>query len=198
MSSAAGTTAVSWIEDTNVVVSEVPARLAVAPLRYELPFSVIVSVEDKEEAVRQVSGSVTFHRSDVLRALLEYLHHQEGLGRAHEVTESEIALKVMGRGKLFTPESDSSVRTRFLALRKKLDEFYSGEGREAPAFVLGLHREAVGFQGIEDAVSAGDGIAVEGDPTGSGCGAPIRNAVSPTAIRFFADWGRSFSNPPWS
>ena len=91
----------------------------------------VVTGEDKAEAVRQLIGSVTFHRADVLRALLEYLHAQESLGRAHEVTESEIAMKVMGRGAAFAPESDSSVRTRFLALRKKLDEYYAGEGRDS-------------------------------------------------------------------
>ena len=36
------------------------------------------------------------------------------------------------RGPAFSPESDSSVRTRFLALRKKLDEYYANEGRDAP------------------------------------------------------------------
>jgi hypothetical protein len=96
-----------------------------------LPQVVVVSGEHKEEAVRRVAGSVAFHRAEVLKALLEYLYIQESLGRAHEVTESEIALKVMGRGSTFSPESDSSVRTRFLALRKKLEEYYSGEGRDA-------------------------------------------------------------------
>jgi len=91
----------------------------------------VVTEEHKAEAVRRIAGSLTFHRADILRTLLGYLHAQEMLGRAHEVTETEIALKVMGRGPAFTPESDSSVRTRFLALRKKLDEYYSGEGRDA-------------------------------------------------------------------
>jgi hypothetical protein len=100
-------------------------------LWYACPRVAVVSEERKEEAVRQVAGSVTFHRADVLKALLEYLHVQESLGRAHEVTESEIALKVMGRGSTFSPESDSSVRTRFLALRKKLEEYYAREGSDA-------------------------------------------------------------------
>jgi hypothetical protein len=92
---------------------------------------VVVSGEHKEEAVRRVAASVAFHRADVLKALLDYLQIQEALGRAHEVSESEIARKVMGRGATFSPESDSSVRTRFLALRKKLDEYYAGEGKDA-------------------------------------------------------------------
>ena len=93
---------------------------------------VVVSEEHKVEAVRRVAGSLTFHRADVLKTLLGYLSAQEALGRAHEVTESEIALQVMHRGPAFSPESDSSVRTRFLALRKKLDEYYAGEGRDSP------------------------------------------------------------------
>ena len=90
-----------------------------------------LKAEDKAEAVKSVAGSMTFHRSDVLKSLLEYLHAQTVLGRANEVTESEIAINVMGRGARFSPESDSSVRTRFLALRKKLDEYYAGEGRDS-------------------------------------------------------------------
>ncbi len=92
----------------------------------------VVSDQSKAEAIRKVAESVTFHRADVLRALLEYLHAQEALGRGHEVSESEIAMKVMGRGAAFAPESDSAVRTRFVALRKKLDDYYAGEGRQSP------------------------------------------------------------------
>ncbi|MBL8230543.1 MAG: hypothetical protein JNL98_18780 [Bryobacterales bacterium] len=95
----------------------------------------LVSEQSKEDAVRGLVASLTFHRADVLKALLEYLLAQDALGRSHLVTEAEIALKVMGRGPSFSPESDSSVRTRFAALRKKLDEYYSGEGRDCPVRV---------------------------------------------------------------
>lgn len=95
----------------------------------------LVSEESKADAVRRLATSLTFHRADVLKALLEYLLAQAVLGRAHQVTEAEIALKVMGRGPSFSPESDSSVRTRFAALRRKLDEYYAGEGRDCPVRV---------------------------------------------------------------
>lgn len=72
--------------------------------------------------------STSFRRADLLRALLRYLHEQHAAGRAHEVTEYEIATRVLGRSADFSPETDSSVRTRMLALRKKLDEYYAGEG----------------------------------------------------------------------
>lgn len=112
-----------WLSDVTRMSSGPPA------LCYACA-QVLLTDQDKADAIRRVTGSVAFHRADLLKALLEYLHAQESAGRAHEVTETEIAMKVMGRGPGFAPESDSSVRTRFLALRKKLDEYYAGEGRE--------------------------------------------------------------------
>lgn len=72
-------------------------------------------------------------RSEVLKTLLQYLCEQEALGRAHEVTEYEIAVKALGRPADFSPDTDSSVRTRVLALRKKLEEFYEHEGHNVSA-----------------------------------------------------------------
>lgn len=79
-------------------------------------------------ALKNVMESTLFRRADLLRALLKYLHEQHAAGRAHEVTEYEIATRVLGRSADFSPETDSSVRTRMLALRKKLEEYYAGEG----------------------------------------------------------------------
>ncbi len=90
----------------------------------------MVTGEKKSEALRVVLESAAFRRAQVLKTLLRYLFEQESLGRGHEITESEIALKALGRTAGFTPETDSSVRTRFAALRKKLDEYYNTEGRD--------------------------------------------------------------------
>ncbi len=75
--------------------------------------------------------STAFRRADLLRALLGYLDEQQRAGRGHEVTEYEIATRVLGRNAGFSPETDSSVRTRMLSLRKKIDEYYAGEGSGA-------------------------------------------------------------------
>jgi hypothetical protein len=88
--------------------------------------------EQKSEALHRIIESPGFHRAEVLKTLLDYLCRQEAAGRSHEVTEYEVAIKALGRGPEFSPETDSSVRTRFLALRKKLDEYYAGEGSNAP------------------------------------------------------------------
>jgi hypothetical protein len=87
--------------------------------------------EQKSECLHRIIESPGFHRAEVLKTLLDYLCRQEASGRAHEVTEYEVATKALGRGPEFSPETDSSVRTRFLALRKKLEEYYAGEGHDA-------------------------------------------------------------------
>lgn len=90
------------------------------------------TVEQKSEALRRIVESPGFHRAEVLKTLLDYLCQQEALGRAHEVTEYEVAVRALGRSSGFSAETDSSVRTRFLALRKKLEEYYAGDGQHAP------------------------------------------------------------------
>lgn len=90
-----------------------------------------VTEESKAKAIKALLESTPFRRADLLRALLKYLHEQASAGRGHEITEYEIATRVLGRSADFSPETDSSVRTRMLALRRKIDEFYAGEGAGA-------------------------------------------------------------------
>lgn len=47
-----------------------------------------------------------------------------------EVTEYAIGVDVLGRGTDFSPGEDSIVRNRAYSLRKKLEEFYGGEGAD--------------------------------------------------------------------
>ena len=49
--------------------------------------------------------------------------------RASEVTEYELGVEALGRPPSFTPEADSSVRTRVHALRQKLDEICASYDR---------------------------------------------------------------------
>ncbi|MCX6611553.1 MAG: hypothetical protein NTW74_11970 [Acidobacteria bacterium] len=82
----------------------------------------------KAEAVRLIIESALFRRAEVLKTILAYLCKQESLGRAADVSETEIAVDVLGRGQNFSPDLDSSVRNRVMALRKKLDDYYATEG----------------------------------------------------------------------
>ncbi len=87
---------------------------------------------ERRQALDALLASETFRRADQLKRLLGYLFEQEELGRTHEVTEYELGTKALGRPESFSPEADSTVRTRMHGLRQKLEEFYrsssGGEG----------------------------------------------------------------------
>ncbi len=79
---------------------------------------------ERRQAIEALLASETFRRSDQLKRLLSYLYEQAEIGRIHEVTEYELGTIVLGRPVGFSPDTDSSVRTRMHGLRQKLEEYY--------------------------------------------------------------------------
>lgn len=92
----------------------------------------VATPEQKRRTVERISTSETFRRSEQLKKLLAYLVDQEIAGRIHEVTEYEIATHALGRPAEFSPDVDSSVRTRMHGLRQKLEEYFKEEDAAAP------------------------------------------------------------------
>src|SRR3974390_3536486 len=76
-------------------------------------------------AVLQSSG---FIRSPALAHLLSHLCESTFAGEADQIKEYSIAVDVFGRPQSFNQEADSIVRVQANRLRKRLAEFYSGEG----------------------------------------------------------------------
>lgn len=87
------------------------------------------STEEKSEALEHVLTSRTFQKSDLLKQFLNYVCHKEMAGEGGEITEFCIATEALGRPQDFSPDEDSSVRSRAHALRKKLDDYYREEGQ---------------------------------------------------------------------
>lgn len=79
---------------------------------------------ERRHAIEVLLASETFRRSEQLKRLLSYLYEQDELGRIHEVSEYELGTIVLGRPEGFSPDTDSSVRTRMHGLRQKLEEYY--------------------------------------------------------------------------
>ena len=86
-----------------------------------------ITLQEKQQALRQVLASQALNRSEQLKRILEYLCTQQLHGESGEVTEYLIGVKALGRSEDFSPSNDSSVRSRVHALRKKLQEFYMVE-----------------------------------------------------------------------
>src|SRR6185437_11560934 len=69
-------------------------------------------------------------RSDGLNRLFDYLAERGAEGARPK--EFEVAAAVFGRTSAFDGSQDASVRVAVHRLRRKLDEFYAGPGRDEP------------------------------------------------------------------
>ena len=90
---------------------------------------------ERRQALDALLSSDTLRRSDQLKRLLIYLCQQDEAGRIHQISEYELGTQALGRPAGFSPDTDSSVRTRMHGLRQKLDDFYRDE---APSSTLRL------------------------------------------------------------
>ncbi len=83
------------------------------------------------EALNEVLASRTFAGTRRLRELLQFLVDKTVRGEADEIKEFLIATEVYGRSVQYDPQVDSTVRVEVGRLRKKLADYYAGEGHDA-------------------------------------------------------------------
>jgi hypothetical protein len=87
-------------------------------------------------ALHAVLRSRTFTKNPRLSALLEYLCMRSLSGKADSIKEYNIATDVFGRPAHFDQSQDAIVRVEMHRLRKKLAEFYAGEGQAEPIEIV--------------------------------------------------------------
>ncbi len=85
-----------------------------------------IGAEEKLRALQEVLQSVTFRRCEQLRNFLSFVVAEEVAGRGPVIREWDIA-RVLGRPANYSPDTDSTVRTRAHALRQKLEQYYREE-----------------------------------------------------------------------
>ena len=95
-----------------------------------MPSTTVVSISwDEERAeLRAVLGSHVFTRSPALSHLLSYLCEKTFAGETDQIKEYSVALDVFDRQDSFDQDTDSIVRVQANRLRKRLSEYYGGEG----------------------------------------------------------------------
>lgn len=106
--------------------------------------------------VQRVIGSPLFSRSARLSQFLRYVCERTILGLQDEINEQHVGVHVFDRAPAYNPSEDNIVRTHARLLRKKLEEYYSAEGKEEPIRIVipkgayvpefhdnGLHTELV-------------------------------------------------------
>jgi hypothetical protein len=85
-------------------------------------------LEAQRAELRVVLESKDFTRAPKLAHLLSYLCERLFAGEANQIKEYSIGLEVFHRGETFDQDSDSIVRVEANRLRRRLAEFYAGEG----------------------------------------------------------------------
>lgn len=94
-----------------------------------------VSTETQRAELQIVLQSQLFSRSPALARLLSYLCEKALSGESANIKEFSVALDVFGRDESFDQDSDSIVRVEANRLRKRLAEYYAGEGAAHPIHI---------------------------------------------------------------
>jgi len=89
-----------------------------------------VSVEEINRLAARLKGDEALGRSEVLNRLFDFLVAASAEGRKPK--EFEVAAAVFGRDSGFDGAQDASVRVAVHRLRKKLEDYYAGPGRDEP------------------------------------------------------------------
>jgi hypothetical protein len=88
------------------------------------------------ELVLRVAESTHFQKSPKLREFLLYVCERTLQNRQDEVREHQIGNQVFGRRQQYSPAEDNIVRVEARQLRKRLDEYFAGEGKDEPVVIV--------------------------------------------------------------
>ena len=88
------------------------------------------SADPRGNLVLRVANSECFHRSPRLREILLYVCQKTIENHLEEVREQKIGHAVFGRRPDYNPGDDNIVRVEARNLRKRLDDYFTSEGRD--------------------------------------------------------------------
>ena len=91
-----------------------------------------IELAEQRAELKTVLESKGFVRAPTLANLLSYLCEKLFAGEAHQIKEYSIAVEAFRRGDSFDQDSDSIVRVEANRLRRRLAEYYQGEGARNP------------------------------------------------------------------
>jgi hypothetical protein len=88
----------------------------------------MIDVQAARDELQAVLQSKAFRQAPTLAGLLSYLCEKRFAGEATQIKEYSIGVDVFRRGPGFDQESDSIVRVEINRLRKRLADYYAGDG----------------------------------------------------------------------
>src|SRR5262245_43442823 len=92
----------------------------------------IASIDVERDELNAILGSRYFFRSPSLSQFLSYICEKYFQGESDQIKEYSFAVDAFGRSADFHPKEDPIVRVEASRLRKRLKEYYSGEGSDHP------------------------------------------------------------------
>lgn len=95
-----------------------------------------VGGDDIRAALRTILASESFSRSQQLSRLLKYLCTCLIENGADRIAEYTIGTEVLGRPSNFDPTQDAAVRVEMHRLRRRLRDYYEGEGASDPIRIV--------------------------------------------------------------
>lgn len=84
------------------------------------------------QLAQRVALSKALSKSDLMRRFLLYVCEQHLTGNTQEISEQHIGTKIFNRPLGYNPGQDNIVRNYARMLRKRLDEYFEGEGSTEP------------------------------------------------------------------
>ena len=97
--------------------------------------SAVSKLEAERCEVDYVLSSGVFGRTNNLVRLMAYVCEKYFGGAIDEIKEYNIAVHALGRPETFDPQVDTIVRVTAHALRKRLEDYYRGDGAEHPVHI---------------------------------------------------------------
>ena len=148
-----------------------------------------VSAEEAHAELEIVLRSPTFDRSERLHKFLRYICELTLKGDAARINEYLIGSEVFQKGPDYNPNEDSIVRRQAHALRKKLHEYYEGEGKVRPIKIeLPVGRYVPAFRRAE--IPAAPRVVAQDIEAIAPAPDVTVEKVSPKTPRSFVKWWR--------
>ncbi len=94
-----------------------------------------VSPSEEHQELRRILASAAFRSAPRLSRMLRYVVERAIAGDAETLKEYPIGVEVFDRQNSFDPRIDTIVRVQARRLRKRLAEYYAGEGAASPVRV---------------------------------------------------------------
>ena len=140
-------------------------------------------LDERRAELRAVLQSKEFIRAPRLAHLLSHICEKSFAGEQSQIKEYSIGVEVFGRGESFDQDSDSIVRVEANRLRKRLAEYYAGEGADHELRItIPVGQYVPSFVSCGGALSNAAGRTTDEPQSQSAAGAPLGRRIKKYAV----------------